>query len=416
MRFGSISISYENAPIEVREATALSDTKKMELYAKLTAQGIRQSVILSTCGRSEVYFMLHEEADTDRVLRLLADCLAFDISSYVRKKTDDCALQHIFSVASGLDSMLLGEDQILGQVRDAWEFSRVMGCSGKQIEKIFREAITLAKKLKTNWKISEHPRSLSYIGIRLLHKVCGIENKRVLVLGSGKMAQLAIRYAYAYHASHVANCNRSRKHAEELQREFSQLDIYDFEKRYELLEQADIVISATASPHLVLQYKELQDPPVMLDLAVPRDIDPRYPLVYNIDSLKEIADEQKQLREQKAQIARQFVTEEAKRCERWLCTSQMDDSIHTLQEQAETIASDAFEILERRLDLTKRERHILKKTLHASMMRLIHEPVHRLKEMDDKETQKQYHTMIDHLFGREGKAACIYESEPAARD
>ena len=94
----------------------------------------------------------------------------------------------------------------------------------------------------------------------------------------------------------------------------------------------------------------------------------------------------------------------------------MDDSIHTLQEQAEKIASDAFEILERRLDLTKRERHILKKTLHASMMRLIHEPVHRLKEMDDKETQKQYHTMIDHLFGREGKAACIYESEPAARD
>ncbi|WP_304969836.1 GTP-binding protein [Romboutsia ilealis] len=145
------------------------------------------SILLSTCGRSEVYFMLYEEADMNRVLRLLADCLAFDISSYVRKKTDDCALQHIFSVASGLDSMILGEDQILGQVRDAWEFSRVMGCSGKQIEKIFREAITLAKKLKTEWKISEHPRSLSYIGMQLLHKTCGIENKRVLVLGSGKL-------------------------------------------------------------------------------------------------------------------------------------------------------------------------------------------------------------------------------------
>lgn len=401
MLFGLLSINYLDTPIEIRDLVALSDTRKMELITKLRSFQIHQVVILSTCNRCEVYVVVEDEEQLHKAKICFQDMFTpLDVTTYLNIKDNENAIEYLFEVTSGLHSLVLGEDQILGQVSDALQFSKEMGSCAKQIDKIFREAITSAKKIKTQLKISEHPLSLSYIGIQQLKKVCGIKGKNVLVLGSGKMAELAMLYLYDEEVKHVWNCNRTLANASAMKEKFPQLEICDFAKRYELLEKCDIVISATASPHIILHYhkdQEYANDIYMLDLASPRDIDPLFPHVYNIDSLKEIANEHKQQRLQKTEEAKLILYEDVQTLLTWMKSSSMDQSLHTLQEHIDEVVNDTYAILNRKIDMNERERFILKKTLYASMYRLMKAPIQNLKNVDENQ-QAQYKYMIEDIF------------------
>ena len=196
MQFGIIGISYRQAPIEVRDRAAFSDSKKIEFYDRLREQGICQAVILSTCNRSEVSFLMADEKESAVVKEeFLLQCGSPELKEYLFEKKGEEALHYLFCVAAGLDSLVVGEDQILGQVQSALDFSRRVGGCGKQMNRIFLDAITCAKKIKTQLKISEHPISICYIGMKCLAKACKIEGKTALVIGSGKMAALALTYS-----------------------------------------------------------------------------------------------------------------------------------------------------------------------------------------------------------------------------
>lgn len=406
MRFAMIGISYKNTTMDIREQVVFTDTKKMEMYVTLAQLNIRESVIISTCNRSEIYFLFDDEQQIQLVKKsFIAFFPQVEIEAYLFIKTGKAALSYLFEVCNGLHSLVLGEDQILGQVVKSEEFSRVNGSSKKIMNRIFRDAITCAKKAKTQFRISEHPLSLSYIGIQELEKQCGIQGKTVLVLGSGKMSVLAMNYLFEKQAKHVYNANRSVENAKMLLEQFPQLEVVPFVDRYAYISECDIIISATASPHIILKqedmpklYKQLY----VLDLAAPRDIDTKiqeskYVQLFDMDHLQKSASLNNQKRIEKVKDIEKMIEQDVSLCEQWIKSTRVDTTIQTLQERINEVSADAYELLENKLSLSDHEKYILKKTLQTSMQRLMRDPIITLKEADTNK-QEAYHEAMKDLF------------------
>lgn len=406
MRFAMMGISYKNTTMDIREQVVFTDTKKMEMYVTLAQLNIRESVIISTCNRSEIYFLYDDEQQIQLVKKsFIAFFPQVEIEAYLFIKTGKEALSYLFEVCNGLHSLVLGEDQILGQVVKSEEFSRVNGSSKKIMNRIFRDAITCAKKAKTQFRISEHPLSLSYIGIQELEKQCGIQGKTVLVLGSGKMSVLAMNYLFEKQAKHVYNANRSVENAKMLLDQFPQLEVVPFIDRYAYISECDIIISATASPHIILKqedmpklYKQLY----ILDLAAPRDIDTKiqeskYVQLFDMDHLQKSASLNNQKRIEKVKDIKKMIEQDVLLCEQWIKSTRVDTTIQTLQERINEVSADAYELLENKLSLSEHEKYILKKTLQTSMQRLMRDPIITLKEADTKK-QEAYHEAMKDLF------------------
>lgn len=406
MRFAMIGISYKNTTMDIREQVVFTDTKKMEMYVTLAQLNIRESVIISTCNRSEIYFLYDDEQQIQLVKKsFIAFFPQVEIEAYLFVKTGKAALSYLFEVCNGLHSLVLGEDQILGQVVKSEEFSRVNGSSKKIMNRIFRDAITCAKKAKTQFRISEHPLSLSYIGIQELEKQCGTQGKTVLVLGSGKMSVLAMNYLFEKQAKHVYNANRSVENAKMLLEQFPQLEVVPFVDRYAYISECDIIISATASPHIILKqedmpklYKQLY----VLDLAAPRDIDTKiqeskYVQLFDMDHLQKSASLNNQKRIEKVKDIEKMIEQDVSLCEQWIKSTRVDTTIQTLQERINEVSADAYELLENKLSLSDHEKYILKKTLQTSMQRLMRDPIITLKEADTNK-QEAYHEAMKDLF------------------
>lgn len=406
MRLAVIGVSYKEAPVEIRDHAAFTDTGKMELYDGLSGTGVKEAVILSTCNRSEIYFLYQKDEHVNQVIRLYDAFFGYPpLEEYVFVKKGEEALRYLFRVTSGLDSMVLGEDQILGQVVAAEEFARENGCSKKLMNRIFRDAVTCAKKARTLYRISEVPLSLSYIAMKQLGRICGIEGKEILVLGSGKMSNLALKYLYEENPKKIYVANRSRERAESLRKEFPALSIVDFKERYQALAHCDILISATASPHVIIRKEELlprEKELYVVDLASPRDIDPalheeEQVQVFDMDYLNARAEENNKERLQRAYSISNMIEEYIPETEKWVLSSRVDTTIQTLQERMDEVSEDAYRILERKLDITEHEKAIVKKVLKTSMKRLLREPILSLKQLNPGQ-QEHYHEVVKDLF------------------
>lgn len=440
MQFYYIGINYKDAKLEIRDLVSFTDAKKIEFLEKAEALGVEQCMVLSTCNRSEVFFFA-DGADTgdmpgeeqpqaaDRMCRLYQDMFPeCALAAYIRRLEGREAMEYFFRITAGLESLVLGEDQILGQVRDAFEFSKTLGMTGKELNKVARDAVTMAKKIKSKLKISENPLSVSYIGIQMVDRMIGIRGKRALVIGSGKTAELAIRYLYEYGAGEVVVCSRTFAHAKELRQEFPGLVAVRYEERYQVLRRSQLVISATSAPHVVLRRSRIEElekgklsgrstqtdtigeakrddliEKLYLDLATPRDIDPQIgnmagTELIDLDTLEQIADDNQKERERLVDISRGWVTETAAETEKWIFGSGVDDTIESLQQRCEEIVEDTYAYLERKLHLEAREQKILKKMLRASLRRLLREPILGLKQLDSPEKQQEYQRVLRDLF------------------
>lgn len=406
MQFGYIGINYKSAGLDIRDRISFPDSRKIEFLQSAQKLGAGQCMVLSTCNRSEIFFFFKEEEQLKRIRQLY--CSMFpevELEGYLDGFTGKDAVTYLYRITAGLESLVLGEDQILGQVKEALDFSRTMGCSGKELNKVVRDAVTCAKKIKTELKISEKPLSVSYVGIRLLEEKGGIKGKKVLVIGSGKTAVLALKYIYEYEASKVYVCSRTRAHANALKTEFPGLETVAFEERYRVMEDCDTVISATASPHLVVKCGEfvLKRPMMFLDLAAPRDIDTKLTKeegaeLINLDTLQEIVAENQKERERLTEISREWISADAEETMSWLFESRMDATIASLQNRCEEIVEDSYEYLNRKLELEAREQKILKKTLKAALHRLVREPIEELRQLETVEKQDEYKEMVEKLF------------------
>lgn len=406
MQLGFIGINYKNATMDIRDKTAFTDAGKLTFFQHAEQAGITQCMALSTCNRSEVYYMYEEEAQREQIRKIYTDMFpGTDVKPYLSELTGKEAMAYLFRIASGLESMVLGEDQILGQVKEAMDYSRTMGYGGKELNKIVRDAVTCAKRIKTELKISEKPLSVSSIGIRKLKEACGIAGKHILVIGSGKTAALALKYLYEYPDISVTACSRNDSHAKKLREEFPELAVIPYEKWRNVIAQYDIVISATSSPHLIVK-KDSFSPihnMVFLDLAAPRDIDvalaenPFITLI-NLDTLQTIADENQKERERLVEKSSGMIEESLKETSDWLLHSRMDAEIASLQQRCNVIVTDSYDYLNRKMELGKREQKLLKKVLHASLQRLLREPIQELKRLDGEEEQEKYRQFIHQLF------------------
>ena len=406
MEFGFCGINYKNAGLDIRDIVSFTDSKKMEMFHRLEEKEISQCMILSTCNRSEIYYFYESPKSPEIVKEIYQELfMQVDLKKYLCSMEGEKAVKYLFCVASGMESQILGEDQILGQVRHAFDFSKTMGYSGKELNRVVRDAITCAKKIKTELKISEIPLSVSYVGIKKLEREYGISKKRVLIIGSGQTAALALRYVYDYGAEKITICNRTSSHAKELKEEFPDIYIRDFGDRYDIIKECDIVISATAAPHLVIRKEKcvISKEIYFLDLAAPRDIDvslmelPDCHLV-NLDMLEEIVQRNQKDRESLINQGREMIEQSVSQTLNWLLTARVDDTIQSLQMKCSEIVEDSFCYINKKIDLSEREQKIIKRTLEASFKRLLKEPIEELKKLETEEEQDQYKDTLAKLF------------------
>lgn len=404
-----LGVNHVSTPMEIRSRFAFTDSGKIEFTALLQDRGIQEVVILSTCNRSEVYFFVPETGPTEELVQnqLLEYLDAYAYRDSLFLLTGQEAVLHLFRVAAGLDSIVVGEDQILGQVRQAYEFSLRLGAAKKLTNRLFRDAITWAKQVKTGSGISQIPLSASYIGIKLLSRLLGgLTGKRFLIVGFGEVNRLTLRYLLDGHAQAVFLCSQNEKKVREAAGQSKQIVPVPFDQRYACLEKVDAVITATSSPHTIFQRSAMPavpNPLLFLDLAVPPDVAGDVEAmpdiqIYNVDDLKAAAQENLAQRQTLAQEMEKQAWEASGAFIKWSAQTQADPAIQTLNHRCQIITDDISSYLANKLELTEKEKKLVAKMVSSGLRRLIREPVHKLKQAQSQELQEGYLALVKELF------------------
>lgn len=409
MDIGVIGVNHNLAPISIREGVSFTDLQKIEAINYLLDKEIEEIVILSTCNRSEIYIQSPNIEEKVKVVEDFYESFfnSSGVKKYLFSKTNREAIEHIYNVTAGLDSIVLGEDQILGQVKDAHNFSMQLGASKKGFNKLFREAITTSKDIKNTTKISQQPLSISYIGVKFLEeKIGSLEGKNALVIGIGKMSKLTMTHLEEEKVNTIYVSNRSHGKIKEIQHEYKNIVPIEYDDRYKVLNDVDIVISATASPHIVVKYEDMpkiENKVYMMDIALPRDIDPRINdlenvEVYDIDNLKEIHDKNDKKRKELANIGYKMIDSSINEFMEWVDSTQIDPTIESLNDKCLEIREDTLDYIFRKLDLDNREKKIIDKMMTSALKRLIREPIINLKQTKDKGKREEYIKLVEELF------------------
>lgn len=404
-----IGVSHANTPIYIREKIFFSEYKKIQTLEMLSEKGLDGVIILSTCNRCEIYISTDDmEKDCKIVKDFFVNYFNVEnIDDYLFEKKDIDAITHIYRVAAGLDSMIVGEDQILGQVKDALENSIDLGTSSKYLNKLFREAITTAKKIKNKLKISENPISISYIAVKMLcEKLNDLKDKKIVVVGTGKIGFLTISYLAENGARNILCVNRSYDKVQKLIKIYPFIKYFDYDDRYNLIKDADILITSTTSPHTIIHKKDIQKSDkqvIMLDLSMPRDIENdvknlKNVELYDIDSISKISEENIQKRQKLGSEAINIIEDAISEFCKWADNMSVDKAIKKLNEQCDIIYKDTMSYISRKVELNHREQKIVEKMLLSALKRMIKAPIQVLKQTDEKQRQNEYIKILEELF------------------
>jgi glutamyl-tRNA reductase len=375
-----VGTSHRLSPVEERERVAYDLAGAAELARRLALDG--EAVCLSTCNRTELYVVDPDpEAAEARASKAL---LGDEVELY--RMTDEAAALHLFRVAAGLDSLVPGEGEILGQVRDAYE----AGAHGPVLDRLFREALRVGKKVRTETAINESPASVSSAAAALAQQVFGdLTGCRVLLVGAGEVSELAARALAARGATIAAVTSRTQANAEKLAAAFDARAVR-FAGLGSELEHADVVVSSTSSPEPILSREQVPDrkgrPLFVIDLAVPRDVEPGVAqledcYLYDIDDLQAVVRESLSGRRREAERAEAIVEHEAERFRDWQASLRVVPAIASLRERAESIRSGELAKAESRLEgLSESERRTVESLTTQIVNKLLHVPIVRLKQ------------------------------------
>jgi glutamyl-tRNA reductase len=320
-------LNHNTAPVEVREKLSISDESMPVLLHKIRAGHVKEAVVLSTCNRTEVYFCAE---DQDSAIHEIKDVL-FDhsgirqerLDNYAYLSSDGEAYKHLFLVASGLDSMVIGEPQILGQVKDAYRFATLHGSTGYFLDKAFHKTFNVAKRIRTETKIGYNPVSISSMAVELSKKIFGdLDQKQILVIGAGEMCEIALRHFKKEGLSEIFIANRTFQKAQKLAEEIVGRPC-PFQDIPELLMKVDMVLSSTGAEVPIIDKKLVNPimkkrknrPLFFIDIAVPRDVDPEVNetenvYLYDIDDLKELSQKHLSDRLKESEKAHAIIEEE----------------------------------------------------------------------------------------------------------
>ena len=408
MKFCLVGINHHVAPIEIRERVHFKETDIIEVTDHLMGESISELVILSTCNRSEIYFLSSQpDQDLDLVVTYLKDYFQIDLEEKdLICKIGDEALEHLFYVAIGLDSMIIGEDQILGQVVDAHTTAMDLNSSQKILNKIFREAITFAKKVKTESGVSDKPVSIAYIGVKKMEELFDLPISRCMIIGLGEMGSLALNYLIERGADVVA-CNRTYENSIKMQQKYHALEILPFEDRLKGLVDVDILISATASPHTIINPRDLlkrTKPLAIMDLSLPRDVDPEVGnldevVLYDIDSLQEIGEKNLAENKEVLESYKPEIQEIIGDLKHWISESKVDPIMKSLNERCDEIADDTLRYIFRKTDLTHNEQLKVDKIVRSALKKVVREPMLSVRQMDESDRKEVTIAVLKEVFG-----------------
>ena len=398
MQLVLIGLSHKTAPVEVRESIALSpDDQRAILERCLADDRVNEAVVVSTCNRSEFYFVTPLDVDLkatfhDLVISHLANPNE-SIDEYLYYEIGEPVVGHLFRVSASLDSMVVGEAQILGQLKEAYDLAFDVGATQRIMNKLFRLSFEVGKRVRSETNIGSSAVSISYAAVELAKRVFDtLEGRRVLLLGAGEMSELTATHMQTNGASEVVVANRTFANAEKLAEKFNGSAV-PFEDRYEALRTIDIVVSATAATDYVITKEALtpivarrRDPLFFFDIAVPRDIDPacadfRNTYVYDVDALDGIVEANMAERMVEAAKAEVIIKEEITKFEKWLELMEVEPTIASMREQAEGLRQAELAKAYKRLgDLSPKERDTVDRLTQSIVNKMLHNPTTKLRE------------------------------------
>ncbi|HEX3890966.1 MAG TPA: glutamyl-tRNA reductase [Terracidiphilus sp.] len=396
MTLALIGINYKTAPIELRERIAISRDDLADTTRALAAEpGVAECMILSTCNRVEI--LASVESPETNIAGFLHRQFGLDpalLAPHIYRHYDQDAVRHLFRVAASLDSMVVGEPQILGQVKEAYGVARTAGAVGGQLDHLLQSAFAAAKRVRTETEIGANSVSIASVAVELARKIFGsLQGRTVFLVGAGKMSELAARHLVQQGAGAILVTNRTQERARQLAEPFNGR-VIPFDKLYDAASDADIVISSTGAPHPIFRREHCQTfmhrrrnrPMFFIDIAVPRDVDPAVNeiegiFVYDIDDLQQVAVSHIAERGRQAGDAEALIAAEVERFHQRRRTVNVAPAIVSLQQQGEEIRQAEVRRMHARLGTLSSEQLAAVEALTRGLVnKFLHPPMQALKQ------------------------------------
>jgi glutamyl-tRNA reductase len=396
MTYTVLGVNHKTAPIELRERIAIGRDELPEVTRALAATpGIAECMIVSTCNRVEL-ITAADSPDVD-LSAFLCNQFGLDpalLAGHIYQHRDQQAVRHVFRVASSLDSMVVGESQILGQVKEAYAVARTAGAVGGELEHLLQSAFSAAKKVRSETEIGSNSVSIASVAVELARKIFGsLHGRTVFLVGAGKMSELAARHLVQQGAGTILVTNRTRERAHRMAEPFNG-QVIPFEKLHDYAAEADIVITSTGAPHHIFRrehgqaflHKRRNRPMFFIDIAVPRDVDPAMNkleglFVYDIDDLQQVAAAHIAERKSVAASAEVIVEGEVERFHQRRRTVNVAPAIVALQRQAEELRQAELRRIQSRLgSLTPEQAAAVDALTRGLVNKFLHPPMQALKQ------------------------------------
>jgi glutamyl-tRNA reductase len=413
----SVGLNHKTAPVHIRERLAFGPDIIVAALRGLREQaGVNESVILSTCNRTEIYCAGDEES-CNRVSDWMCSFHGLEhdeVSPYLYAHCGDAAIEHLMKVACGIDSLVLGEPQILGQVKDAWQTSRSANACGKLLDRLFQHTFSVAKQVRTDTAIGNSPVSVAFAAVSLAKQIfADLEEQTALLIGAGETIELAARHLHQQGVGRIIIANRTVEKARKVAEQFEGFAIGLPEIATHLAE-ADVVISSTASPLPILGKGMVESalkvrrhkPVFMVDIAVPRDIETEVGnlddiYLYTVDDLQEVIRDNMQSRQQAAEQALEIIEQQVIEYNNWLRSLDAVSLIQSFRSQAEKERDAILERALNQLDNGKPPEEVLQFLAHTLTNRLLHTPSAQMREASTS-GQKELLEAANKLFQLKG--------------
>ena len=411
-----LGINHKTAPVELRECIAFSPDESIIALQTLQHKPCIDEVLLfSTCNRVEVLLVTQNQSEAiNETKRFIADFNKIPIEQFkdtLYIHVNDEAVRHVFRVASSLDSMVVGEPQILGQIKDAYHSATNLKTSGVILNRLLHRTFFVAKRIRTETGIGDHAVSISYAAVELAKKIFGaLEQKKVLLIGAGEMAELAVEHLIRNKVGDIFVANRTFETGVELAKNFIGKALR-FEEIGEFLKTVDIIISSTGSPDFIINRDQVKSiirtrrnrPIFFIDIAVPRDIDPEInwltnSYVYDIDDLKGVIDENIEDRQREAVKGERIIDEAVIRFREWYQGLDVVPTIIALRTKLEAIADIEVKKTLRSNQLPQQNADAVQKMTHAIINKVLHDPTLFLKKDGMRDDKTLYIDVVRKLF------------------
>lgn len=430
----ALGVSHKTAPLELRERLSLTEGRSVAALRELTeAETIGEAAAISTCNRTELYLVVSDpvqaESEALGVLTRKADIPPTELLGHLYSLRDIDASRHLLRVTAGLDSMIVGEAEIQGQVKRAYELALVEGATGPILNRLFRGALAAGGRARNETAIGERGVSIPSVAVEVAQRALGdLSERKVLMIGAGATAELVARALVARGVDTVFVANRHHDRALGLAERFDG-EAIRFETLPEQLVEVDVVVSTTNSPHHIIERDGLEQvmaerearPLVLIDIAVPRDIEPACRevaavSVYDIDDIQQIVERNAGVREAEATRAERIIEDELDRFQRWLASLEVVPTIAAMRERGDEVVRRVLAENENRWEsLTDADRARMELMANAIASRILHEPTRRIRRAAGSDDAYQYVSAMRELFGLDVETEVEAEADTTAK-